>query len=97
MNQVNDLNILSNSSLFHKIIDHDQINLIENVLIKPKRSQKFCLLCHDECVQGCSGPGSDQCTKCRNYKIVIDEDLDKVIFDFQMNLICYCCLGGIQL
>ncbi|KAF5405312.1 Receptor protein-tyrosine kinase [Paragonimus heterotremus] len=42
-------------------------------------SQRRCLLCHTECVQGCSGPGPDSCVKCRNYKIMINIEENKFI------------------
>eukprot|EP00117_Sycon_ciliatum_P045767 scpid18719/ scgid0813/ Receptor tyrosine-protein kinase erbB-3; Glial growth factor receptor; Proto-oncogene-like protein c-ErbB-3 len=27
-----------------------------------------CLSCHEECAQGCTGPGSEECSACKNYK-----------------------------
>ncbi|VDQ01543.1 unnamed protein product [Trichobilharzia regenti] len=48
-------------------------------LVKLKRSQRRCLLCHEQCIQGCSGPGPEDCVKCRNYQIVIDEENNKFI------------------
>ncbi|CAH8463103.1 unnamed protein product [Dicrocoelium dendriticum] len=45
----------------------------ESLLLLPGAiDQKHCLLCHEECIQGCSGPGPEHCVRCRNYKIIID-------------------------
>ncbi|CAH8627518.1 unnamed protein product [Schistosoma intercalatum] len=48
-------------------------------LIKLKHSQRRCLLCHDQCIQGCSGPGPEDCVKCRNYQIILDEETNKFV------------------
>ncbi|TGZ71661.1 hypothetical protein CRM22_002516 [Opisthorchis felineus] len=38
------------------------------------RNQRHCLVCHDECIQGCTGPGPEDCKSCRNYKIMRGPD-----------------------
>lgn len=43
---------------------------------------RYCLLCHEECVQGCTGPGPDACVKCKNFKIVDNEDTDKFVCNY---------------
>ncbi|TNN17802.1 Epidermal growth factor receptor isoform 5 [Schistosoma japonicum] len=48
-------------------------------LVKLKRLQRRCLLCHEQCIQGCSGPGPEDCVKCRNYQIILDEDTNKFV------------------
>ncbi|THD26933.1 Epidermal growth factor receptor [Fasciola hepatica] len=52
--------------------NHNESDITPLRLLGP--DQRHCLLCHEECVQGCSGPGPTDCAKCRNYMIVLDED-----------------------
>ncbi|CAL8089961.1 unnamed protein product [Calicophoron daubneyi] len=42
-------------------------------------NQRRCLLCHEQCIQGCRGPGPGDCVDCRNYKVIIDENPRKFI------------------
>lgn len=48
---------------------------------------QLCIPCFSEC-RGCFGPGPNQCYKCRNYKINVDEDIDGNVTSFNCTENC---------